>query len=252
MLVSFAQTPAPPAPQVPVPPALPGPFPQIVGVGDLTAMQTQLAELNVQRLGLKAQWNGLQRQLESMLITNPARPPVQAKAADVGVQLAQIDGQIAVLQARIAREQGRPVATSGVPTPPAARRGPDLTVISGLTLVMFMVVGFPLSVAWARRIVRGAPKSRSPDADQVAPRLGRLEQAVDTIAIEIERISESQRFMTRIMAERAASAAAQAAASPAAAGVDMSSEPMRALGAGPMEPIRMPERQAVAPSITPH
>jgi hypothetical protein len=32
-------------------------------------------------------------------------------------------------------------------------------------------------------------------------RLDRIEQAVDAIAIEVERISESQRFQTRIMTE---------------------------------------------------
>ena len=34
-------------------------------------------------------------------------------------------------------------------------------------------------------------------------RLARLEQAVDSIAIEIERISEGQRFTTKLLAERA-------------------------------------------------
>ncbi len=31
--------------------------------------------------------------------------------------------------------------------------------------------------------------------------LDRIEQAVDTIAVEIERVSENQRFMTRLMTE---------------------------------------------------
>lgn len=34
-------------------------------------------------------------------------------------------------------------------------------------------------------------------------RLARLEQAVESIAIEVERISEGQRFTTRLLAERA-------------------------------------------------
>jgi type II secretory pathway pseudopilin PulG len=33
-------------------------------------------------------------------------------------------------------------------------------------------------------------------------RIARLEQAVDTIAIEMERIGESQRFLTKVLAER--------------------------------------------------
>ena len=35
-------------------------------------------------------------------------------------------------------------------------------------------------------------------------RLGRLEQAVDSIAVEVERISEGQRFTTRLLTDRAA------------------------------------------------
>lgn len=33
-------------------------------------------------------------------------------------------------------------------------------------------------------------------------RLARIEQAVDAIAIEVERMSESQRFVTKVLAER--------------------------------------------------
>ncbi|HET7632661.1 MAG TPA: hypothetical protein VFK16_10115 [Gemmatimonadaceae bacterium] len=35
-------------------------------------------------------------------------------------------------------------------------------------------------------------------------RIARIEQAVDSIAVEIERISEGQRFTTRLLSERAA------------------------------------------------
>jgi len=45
---------------------------------------------------------------------------------------------------------------------------------------------------------RGEPRPGLPD-----DRLARLEQAVESIAIEVERISEGQRFTTRLLAERA-------------------------------------------------
>ncbi len=40
----------------------------------------------------------------------------------------------------------------------------------------------------------------------VAERLERIEQAVDAIAIEMERVSEGQRFTTRLLAERSSPA----------------------------------------------
>ncbi len=38
-------------------------------------------------------------------------------------------------------------------------------------------------------------------------RLGRMEQGIDAIAIEVERVSEAQRFVTKLLAERKAPAA---------------------------------------------
>jgi hypothetical protein len=40
-------------------------------------------------------------------------------------------------------------------------------------------------------------------------RIERIEQAVDSIAIEMERVSEGQRFVTKLLSERAPSAAEQ-------------------------------------------
>jgi hypothetical protein len=37
---------------------------------------------------------------------------------------------------------------------------------------------------------------------EVAARLERMEQALDSIAIEVERISENQRFTTKLLSER--------------------------------------------------
>ncbi len=39
-------------------------------------------------------------------------------------------------------------------------------------------------------------------ASDLEARLDRIEQAVDTIAIEMERIGEGQRFVTKLLAER--------------------------------------------------
>jgi hypothetical protein len=45
-------------------------------------------------------------------------------------------------------------------------------------------------------------------------RLARLEQAVEAIAIEVERISEGQRFTTKLLSERASADHARLATSP--------------------------------------
>ena len=101
---------------------------------------------------------------------------------------------------------------------------------------------------------RDAEGDAAPTADVIAPRLDRLEQAVDAIAIEIERIAEGQRFVTKVMTERPAQRPARAPApiQPRRAAALGEAKPFLALGAGPIEPIRVAERQAVRQSITPH
>lgn len=219
-------------PQVPAPPAAPV-------AGDLQTMQAQLSDLRVQQIGLKAQWNSLERQLQAMRTSNPARPGVSQQWADVGVQLAQVDHDIAMLQTRIAQKQGVPVPGTIVVPPNAGRRNnPDPEMIIGMSFALLMVIAIPMSIAFARRIWKGKPQPVGPKVDEISPRLDRLEQAVDAIAIEIERVSEGQRFVTRILAERPQQPAAQ----------PVDSAP-RALGAGAAEPVQVGERQAVGQTI---
>ena len=116
----------------------------------------------------------------------------------------------------------------------------DPDVVAGLWFAFILAVLMPISIGIARRIWRGKPAPAPVRNDDSTQRLERLEQAIDTIAVEIERISESQRFMTRIMSDRPATAGAS---SPAASVVDP--QPIRALGAGPMEAVRVAEREAV-------
>ncbi|HVX39102.1 MAG TPA: hypothetical protein VHB25_05945 [Gemmatimonadaceae bacterium] len=61
-------------------------------------------------------------------------------------------------------------------------------------------IGVPLARAYARKVDRGGDAPRIPP--DVAARLERMEQAIDSIAVEVERISEGQRFTTRLLAER--------------------------------------------------
>jgi hypothetical protein len=76
--------------------------------------------------------------------------------------------------------------------------------VTGLSIVFTIFVLGPLSLAAARNLWRRASRPALPPGwSESSQRLERLEQAVDTIAIEIERVSESQRFMTRLMTKQA-------------------------------------------------
>ncbi|MBM3908655.1 MAG: hypothetical protein FJ363_11360 [Gemmatimonadetes bacterium] len=74
-------------------------------------------------------------------------------------------------------------------------------------------VAFPLVRALARRL-----DSKTALRDGLSgveeQRMERMERAIDSIAIEVERISEAQRFTTKLLAERASTSPAERPPSP--------------------------------------
>ncbi|HVH39030.1 MAG TPA: hypothetical protein VM764_03325 [Gemmatimonadaceae bacterium] len=77
----------------------------------------------------------------------------------------------------------------------------DTLAIGGFFLTIILVtLGLPLVRAWVRRQDR-APVLPPANPAQEA-RLERIEHAIEAVAVEIERISEGQRFVTRLLSER--------------------------------------------------
>jgi hypothetical protein len=78
--------------------------------------------------------------------------------------------------------------------------------IAFFCMLAVIIVGLPIARAFARRLDRKAvPPAMNPD---VATQLQRIEHAVEAMAIEVERISEAQRYMARLQSDRAAESAA--------------------------------------------
>ncbi|HXT16232.1 MAG TPA: hypothetical protein VN706_11420 [Gemmatimonadaceae bacterium] len=74
--------------------------------------------------------------------------------------------------------------------------------------IVFLTIGGTLSlISYFRHKEKMTTlgKPGSPELRAVESRMERLEQAIDSIAVEVERISEGQRFVTKVMAERDAS-----------------------------------------------
>jgi hypothetical protein len=61
----------------------------------------------------------------------------------------------------------------------------------------------PLARAWAKRLEKRA--EAHPIPAEVSSRLERMEQAIDSIAVEVERISEGQRYTTKLLSDKARS-----------------------------------------------
>lgn len=86
--------------------------------------------------------------------------------------------------------------------PPIPGVPPEAVAISiaFFVMVVLVVIGWPIARAIARRMDRATvapPRGAADNTEQ----LRRIEQAVEAMAIEVERVSENQRFVTRLLAE---------------------------------------------------
>jgi hypothetical protein len=78
---------------------------------------------------------------------------------------------------------------------------PFLIPIVFFITVPVTIIGVMLTRAHTRRLER--QPARTELSPELTARLDRMEQAMDAIALEVERISEGQRFTTRLLSEHA-------------------------------------------------
>lgn len=99
--------------------------------------------------------------------------------------------------------------------------GPEVIVpISGMMMILGIVLGIPLVRSYTRRMDL-KPREALPSGELIT-RLDRIEQSIEAMATEVERIAEGQRFTTKLLSEvrtnaPAAIAAPQQATAPQAA-----------------------------------
>lgn len=79
----------------------------------------------------------------------------------------------------------------------------DMIAISGgiaTGIIFILAVLAPLARALVRRV--DAKVGATPPSPELMARLERMEQAIDSIGVEVERISEGQRFTTKLLSEQ--------------------------------------------------
>jgi hypothetical protein len=212
MVEMQGQATAPVAPTPPPTPAPQAPATQVSGgqtpapIADLSAysaaqLRRMHGELQSQRSELAQRRGTIGEQYETASGDN---------RAGIGERLRVLDGNIVAYEAEIARV-GRELAlkqggeTSSSPQSGNVPSGyvDEDEMIGGMfgTFLATALVAVFIGKRYIRRRYGRVPAQNQSGMIASNERLDRIEQAVDTIAVEIERVSENQRFMTRLMTE---------------------------------------------------
>ena len=180
--------------------------------------KAQRQELRSQLNDLEGTRSGITSQLEDMPVSAPERKPLETRLTDIDSRIANVDQMLASNAVDISKAAAIPGAV--VELPPPIQQGPpeEAYILGGLFMIL---VFFPLSVAYSRRIWRRSAAAVASFPREIGERLLRMEQALEATAEEVERIGEGQRFLTRLFTE---------------------GEGARAIGAGAAQPI---ERKSV-------
>lgn len=185
-----------------------------------TAVPQSAAELDA----LKEKTGELRRQLEVVTerrgelaeqlrqADRTTQPALQSRLKALDDRSARLENEILQAHDAIASAVARGITATQAPDPwtlltqQAARpRGQDVGQLVATTMFV-EAVGFVLLgvVLWRYYLRRARAKFASPASDP--SRLAQLQQAVDVIAVEVERISENQRYVTKLLDEKLQSA----------------------------------------------
>ena len=186
------------------------------------ALKAQRRELSSQLEGLEDKRRDLSQRLEEPMVGGADRKGLEQRITDIDGRISSIDKQIAESEAKIAQQAAVPGAVQ--PERPPVRNGPpdEVYVLAGMFIVIVLL---PLSIALARRIWRRGVATITKLPAELTERLTRLEQGMDAVAVEVERIGEGQRFIARAFTEDGS---------------------LKAIGAGAAEPVEIKARDAEA------
>lgn len=172
---------------------------RILTAADVRALRSRRAELSNQLESVSERREVLLRDLQRNRLPEVARVGIEQRLSVLDSRIVEIEQQIA--------ENGRllanaPVGLAGqTEVVPPATYGPFTSKqLTAISIIGITTVGLPLAAGAAWLMIKRAQRPRpTPQAIESTERLARLEQAIDAVAVEVERISEGQRFVTRVL-----------------------------------------------------
>ena len=145
----------------------------------------------------------LNRLLQSQTVANV--PGLQVRVAQLDSRISEIEEQIAVNGRNMTSVPNALVTNTGTGTPFGNSGSSRLNggQVTALTIVFFVMVLFPLAITFSRLLWRrGSIKQVAGPSREETARLDNIERGIEAIAIEMERVTEGQRYVTKILSER--------------------------------------------------
>ena len=215
-----APTVAPAPPSVPGP-ALPTSEPVTISTRQISGSPRATFEaLRAKREVLGDQMSRLLNRRNNVAerLNSPNVSPAEKVALEQHIQ--ELNGRIVDMEKQLHAADAEVAAAAGVPgaAAPESRdngyAGPpeEMLIIGSVFTGIALVI---VALAYARRLWRGTTSVVAHIPTAFEARFARFEESLDAVAIEIERVSEGQRFLTKVLSE----------------------QNPRAIGAGPAQPI---------------
>jgi len=211
-------------PQTPAPPSPPKPSGtyqikvgsdgiQVTRPGEADAIATLQAQAQVLRARIAdagREIDAIKTELASdgaqgARTANQARlAALEGRRIDAEEQLLKVEDQLAGIGVtpQTVEAVGVPVGEPVIPFDPNASGFQErIAMVASLAIVF---IGAPIAVAIARLLWKRATAVAAPSRPSAADseRLARVEQSIDAMAVELERMGEGQRFVTKLLAER--------------------------------------------------
>lgn len=150
----------------------------------------------------------LEREQSALRTTVESRRSSGTLDQGLELRMAAMDARVAAAHAKVASIDGELASRAGVSAERQARfaetRQPDRPAQPGfpeeliaIPVLFILCVGMPLAIAYARRIWRRTDAISTGVPHEIMDRLNRMDQNIDAIALEVERIGESQRFLAK-------------------------------------------------------
>lgn len=167
---------------------------------EVAALRSQRSELSSQLTSAAGRRHSLSEELKTTA-AGPSRTGLEQRIEVLDKRMVQIESDIAATGQQLSA-----APFSAVTGAEGYGGGGDMPrnvmQISGMVIVfvLFPIVLTVSRLIWKKTTSMSAPQPQQ-QSGEVSQRLERLEHGVDAIAIEMERVSEGQRFVTKLLSE---------------------------------------------------